>query len=117
MTTYWGADIYIRIFLTSALVGDDWSASHLGRFTPNNIRIVGGGVQTVSTRHVGHFWPIVPAPGDCEDEEFGGIKIGRGNRSTRRKHAPAPLYPPQIPLEQTGDRTRVAAVVSQRLTA
>jgi hypothetical protein len=21
----------------------------------------GGGVQTVSTRHVGHFWPIVPA--------------------------------------------------------
>jgi hypothetical protein len=25
------------------------------------IRIVGGGVQTGSTRHVGHFWPIVPA--------------------------------------------------------
>jgi hypothetical protein len=29
--------------------------------------IVGGGVETGSTRHVGHFWPIVPAPGDCED--------------------------------------------------
>jgi hypothetical protein len=39
----------------------------------------GGGVQTGSTRHVGHFWPIVPAPGDCEDVELGGIKIGRGN--------------------------------------
>jgi hypothetical protein len=33
-------------------------------------------------------WPIVePAPGDYDDGEFGGIKIGRGNRSTRRKPA------------------------------
>jgi hypothetical protein len=24
-------------------------------------------------------WPIVPAPGDYDDEEFGGMKIGRGN--------------------------------------
>jgi hypothetical protein len=37
--------------------------------------------------------PIVPAPGDYDDEEFGGMKIGRGNRSTRRKLAPAPLRP------------------------
>jgi hypothetical protein len=29
--------------------------------------------------------------------EIGGIKIGRGNRSTQRKPAPAPLCPPQIP--------------------
>jgi hypothetical protein len=57
-------------------------------------------------------WPIVPAPGDCDDGEF-----GRGNRSTRRKPAPAPLCPPQIPLDQTRDRTRTAAVGSQRLTA
>jgi hypothetical protein len=27
-------------------------------------------------------WPIVPAPGDYDDGEFGGMKIGRGNRST-----------------------------------
>jgi hypothetical protein len=48
--------------------------------------------------------PIVPAPGDCEDGElFGGMKIDRGNRSTRRKPAPAPLRPPQIPLDQTLD--------------
>jgi hypothetical protein len=62
-------------------------------------------------------WPIVPAPGDYDDEEFGGMKIGRGNRSTRRKLAPAPLCPPQIPLEQTQTRTRAAAVGSQPLTA
>jgi hypothetical protein len=39
-------------------------------------------------------WPIVPAPGDCDGAEIGGMKIGRGNRSTRRKPAPAPLCPP-----------------------
>jgi hypothetical protein len=31
----------------------------------------------------------------------GGMKIGKGNWSTRRKPAPAPLCPPQIPLDQT----------------
>jgi hypothetical protein len=52
--------------------------------------------------------------------EFGamrGMKIGRGNRNTQRKPAPAPHCPPQIPLDQTQDRTRAAAVGSQRLTA
>jgi hypothetical protein len=37
--------------------------------------------------------------GDCG--AICGIKIDRGNRSTRRKHAPVPLCPPQIPHEQT----------------
>jgi hypothetical protein len=46
-------------------------------------------------------WPIVPAPGDYDDGEFGGMKIGRVNLSTRTKSAPAPLCPPQIPLDQT----------------
>jgi hypothetical protein len=46
-------------------------------------------------------WPIVPSPVDYDDGEVGAMKIGRGNRSTRRKPAPAPLCPPQIPLHQT----------------
>jgi hypothetical protein len=62
-------------------------------------------------------WPIVPAPGDCDDEEPGGMKIGRGNRSTRRKPAPAPLYSPQIPLEESRARTRASVIGSHRLTA
>jgi hypothetical protein len=62
-------------------------------------------------------WPIIPAAGDCEDGEFGRMKIGRGNRSTSRKPAPTPLCPPQIPLDQTRAQTRAAAVGSQRLTA
>jgi hypothetical protein len=53
--------------------------------------------------------------GDCG--VIGGMKIGRGNRSTLRKPAPAPFCPPQIPLDQTRARTRAAAVGSQRLTA
>jgi hypothetical protein len=32
-------------------------------------------------------WPSVSAPGDYNDGEIGGMKIGRGNRSTRRKPA------------------------------
>jgi hypothetical protein len=78
---------------------------------------VGGGVQLVSLGTAATDWPTVPAPGDYDDGEFVEMKIGRGNRSTRRKPAPAPLFPPQIPIDQTRDRTRAATVGSQRLTA
>jgi hypothetical protein len=47
---------------------------------------------------------------------IGGVKIGRGKRSTRGKPAPAPLCPVQIPHDLTRARTRAAAVGSQRLT-
>jgi hypothetical protein len=57
----------------------------------------------VPTRHCGHYWPIVPAPGDCEHGEVGGMNcFGRGNRSTRRKLAATPLCPPRIPLADPG---------------
>jgi hypothetical protein len=41
--------------------------------------------------------PIVPVPGDYDDGEIGGMMIGRGNRSTRRKPASVILCPPQTP--------------------
>jgi hypothetical protein len=69
----------------------------------------------VHSRTAATDWTIVPATGDY-DGEFGGIKIGNGNRSTRSKPAPAPLCPPQIPLDQIRDRTRAAAVGRQRIT-
>jgi hypothetical protein len=31
----------------------------------------------LSPLYCGHFWPIVPAPGEYDDGEFGGMKIGR----------------------------------------
>jgi hypothetical protein len=80
------------------------------------ICLLGGGVQLGSLGTVATDWPIVPALGDYDDGEFCGMKSGRGNRSTRRKPAPAPLCPSQIPLDQTRDGTRTAAVGSQRLT-
>jgi hypothetical protein len=54
---------------------------------------------------------------DDECEAVGGMRIGRGNRSTQRKPAPAPLCPPQIPHNLTWARTRAATVGSRRLTA
>jgi hypothetical protein len=39
--------------------------------------------------------PLLTVPGDCDDGEVGGMNgFGRGNRSTRRKPASTPLYPP-----------------------
>jgi hypothetical protein len=34
MKAYRGVDVLSHIFLTSALVGDEWSASRSGSFTP-----------------------------------------------------------------------------------
>jgi hypothetical protein len=37
MQIYGGVDVWFHVFLTSALVGDVWSASPPGRFTPEKI--------------------------------------------------------------------------------
>jgi hypothetical protein len=50
------------------------------------------------------YQPQMIAQGDCG--AICGMKIGRRNRSTRRKPAPAPLCPPQIPHDLTQARTR-----------
>jgi hypothetical protein len=54
---------------------------------------------------------------DDECGAVGGISIGRGSRSTRRKPAPVPLCIPQIPHDLSWARTRAAAMGSMRLTA
>jgi hypothetical protein len=43
--------------------------------------------------------------------------IDRRNRSTRKKPASSPLYPPQIWHDLIWDRTGAAAVGNRRLTA
>jgi hypothetical protein len=65
------------------------------------IRLVGGGVQ-LGRLGTSANWPTVLAPGDYEDEEFGGMMIGRGNRTTRGRPASVPLCPSQIPRDLTG---------------
>jgi hypothetical protein len=53
--------------------------------------------------------------GDCG--AIGGMKIDRGNRSTRTEPAPLPLCSPQIPHDQIRAQTQAATVGSQQLTA
>jgi hypothetical protein len=59
------------------------------------------------------YQPQMIDDGDCG--AIGGMKIVLGNRSTRRKLAPVPLCPPQIPHDLTRARTQAAAVGIQRL--
>jgi hypothetical protein len=89
--------------------------TNLSNFFNSHIGVVESKLGPLGTSAI--YWPIVPAPGDCEDGELCGMKIGKGNRDTRRKPAPAPLCSPQILFDQTRARTRAAAVGSQRLTA
>jgi hypothetical protein len=53
---------------------------------------------------------------DDECRAVGGMRTGRGNRSTRRQPVPVPLCLPQIPHDLTWDRIRASAVGSRRLT-
>jgi hypothetical protein len=63
-------------------------------------------------------WPLYqPRMIDDEHGAVGGMRIGRGNRSTQRKPTPVQLCPPQIPHDLTWARTRAAAVGNGRLTA
>jgi hypothetical protein len=60
------------------------------------------------------FQPQMIDDGDCG--AICGMKIGRRNQSTRRKPAPVPLRPPQIPHNLVRAGTRAAAVGSRPLT-
>jgi hypothetical protein len=59
------------------------------------IGMVGGGVQLGPLGPAATNRPIVPAPGDYDDGEIGGM-VGRGNQSTQRKPSPV-LCLPQTP--------------------
>jgi hypothetical protein len=56
-----------------------------------SIGIVGSAVQLGPLGTTATNRPVVQAPYDYDDGEIGGMMIGRGNRSTRRKPAPVPL--------------------------
>jgi hypothetical protein len=75
---------------------------------------VGCGIQLRALGMVATNWSIVPDPGDYDNGGFGGMNIGKGNRSTHRKPAPAPPCPPQIPLNQTRHRNRATAELNNQ---
>jgi hypothetical protein len=77
-----------------------------------------GGVRLSPSGTSGTIWALYQ-PRMMDDDEHGtaGGMSDRGNRSTRRKPTSVPLCPPQIQYDLTLAATRIAAVVSQRLTA
>jgi hypothetical protein len=58
-------------------------------------QILGAGVRLSPLGTSATNWPIVQDPVDGDEcGEVGGMRIGRGNRNTRRKPAPVPLCQP-----------------------
>jgi hypothetical protein len=84
------------------------------KYTCIKIRIVwwGGGVKTGSTRHVGHFWPIVTAPGDLIELRLAGETEVLGENLPQRHFVPHNSH-----FTRTGLQPQAAAVGSQKLTA
>jgi hypothetical protein len=75
---YGGVDVYIHIFLTSALAGGEWSASRPGRFTPAE--------TAPGTDWIGGW--VDPRPGldDVENRKFStlpGLELRPLSRSSR----------------------------------
>jgi hypothetical protein len=66
---------------------------------------VGGGVQLGPLGTAATNWPIVPAPGDYYDGEFGGMKIGRGNCHFvhHKSHLTRPGFEPGLPRWEASD--------------
>jgi hypothetical protein len=93
----WGKILYLSFFLVSwGGVGWDW-------------------VHWVRRPLTGLLYQ--PRTIDDECGAVGGMRIGRGNWSIRRKPVPVPFCPPNIPHDLTWARTRAPAVGSRRLTA
>jgi hypothetical protein len=96
-------------------------------FAPSPLHEISHSISVTRSRTVGSTpWtgdqlvarPLLTAPSDCEDGEFGGINgSGKGSRSTRKKICPDATLSTTNPTCQTRARTRAAAVGSQRLNA
>jgi hypothetical protein len=81
---------------------------HWGYYNFFLIRIKGGGIQMGPLGTSATEWPIVPAPGDYDDGEFGGMKIGRGNLPQRhfvhhKSHLIRPGFEPGPPRWEASD--------------
>jgi hypothetical protein len=89
------------------------SSKHVINYFFFLICLVGGGVQLGPLGAAATDWPIIACPGWLWLWKIWWNEDWQGKP---RKTAQAPLCPPQIPLDQTRDWTRAAAVGSQWLT-
>jgi hypothetical protein len=83
----------------------NWSSEYVFHTHSGFIYYWWGGTKSLGTAATSGllYKPQMTDEDDCG--ATGGMKIGRGNWSTRRKPAPAPLCPPQITHDQTRGRT------------
>jgi hypothetical protein len=74
-----------------------------------------GGVRLSLFGTLATFWPVMSAPDDDDYYDYyyyyqcgavGGMRIYRGNHSTRRKPGPDPVCPQQIPHDLAWARSR-----------
>jgi hypothetical protein len=67
MKAYMGVDVQTHVFLTSALVGGEWSASRFGRFTPAErapgTNLIGGWVDPRAGLNDMEKWNFLTPPG------------------------------------------------------
>jgi hypothetical protein len=83
MKAYGGLDTYVHIILTSTLVGGEWSASHIGRFTPEN--------RAPGSHLMGRWVGLRSGLSDVEKRKFlalPGLKLRTLSRPARSE----PLY-------------------------
>jgi hypothetical protein len=113
------AHILIFLYLTPFFVKSDDVPSKLQRTDSPVYELVSWGGVRLSPLGMSATTGLLYQDRMTDDEcgALDGMRICRGNRSTRRKAAPVPLCPPQIPHNLTWARTRTAVVRSRRLTA
>jgi hypothetical protein len=73
MKAYGGVNVAIHIFLTSAVVGGEWSASHPGRFTP--------GERAYGTHWIGGWLDPRAGLDDMEKRKFSPYRYSNSDPS------------------------------------
>jgi hypothetical protein len=95
--------------------GNNFAVCNCVLYWPFILEVVWDWVHLVRRPLIGLLYqPQMMVDNECG--AVGGMRIGRGNRNTRRNPAPMPRCPPQTP-HAAKTRTPAAPVGSQRLTA
>jgi hypothetical protein len=108
----------MSINMTVSAPHNHFNAEAEGSMFLHNIFILSGvGLSPLGTAATTDllYQPLMIHDGDCGT--IGGMRIGKETEVLKRKSAPLPLCPPQIPHDLSRAQTRAATVGRQQLTA